>query len=353
MSTLRTSFFQFKQSRAPNAAGLCQADGPGLASLVNEATQRLLEAGGDAGWYGSFAKVVFNVPCDDPYITCGRHIARLINIDLCRHPIRIQNPFYEFLEFGAGLQRETPSCANNRCDCSDGMQAYDRGFFPTMVDITPGHKLRVFMGSAGDNGKRIFFQATDSNGMPIYTLDNGVRVNGFFLTLDAMFPFVESPMAINEITGVQKDVTIAPVQVYGVNPTTDESTLLSTYEPSEQTAAYRRYFLSNLPDKCNDCDSPANQVQVTAMAKLEFVPVQADTDYLIIGNIPALKEECLSIRYGEMDTPAAQQMSQLKHREAIRLLNREVVHRLGKERPAFLYSPFGAAKLEYTIGGMI
>jgi hypothetical protein len=349
---MRTSFFQFKQSRAPNSIGLCQADGPGLSSIVNEAQQRLIEAGGETGWWGSYAKYVFNVSKDDPYITCPREVARLINIDICRFPIRTNNEFQEFLEFGAGLQRPTPSCATNSCSCSDGMQAYDRNNFPTMRDLTPGNKLRVFMGSAGDNGKRIFFDAIDANGKQIYTLDNGVRVKGFFLTLDAMFPFVESP-PLNAINGVQKDVTIAPVQVYGVNTATDESVLLPTYEPSEQTASYRRYYLNNLPTHCCECDAPNNTVQVTAMAKLAFIPVQADTDYLIIGNIPALKEMCQSIRYSEMDTPAAQQMAIVKKREAIKLLNQELIHFLGKERPAFNYAPFGYATLERAGIGMI
>jgi len=353
---MRTTFQQIRLSRIPQVLGLCAADAPSIAAYVNEALVRLIEAGGNEGWWGNYAKVIFDVDPNTPYITTGRDIARLEDMDVCRTPIRIQNSFYEFLEFGCGLQRQRPDCAgriNTRCGCQDSVQAYDRGTVPTMRDVTPGNKLRIYMTNAADTGKKLFFQAKDGNDKPIYTLNSGVPSNGFFITLDNMVPFIESPMNISSIQNIAKDLTIGAVQVYGVNPSTDEQTLLSIYAPNETTPAYRRYFLSNLPSQCCDCDSPTGTVQVTAMAKLEFVPVSADTDFLLIGNIPAIKEECQSIRYSEMDVTNAKQMSELHHRNAIRLLNKELVHFLGKSNPAFGFKPFGNATLESAGVGLL
>jgi hypothetical protein len=231
---------------------------------------------------------------------------------------------------------------------------YDRGTVPLFRDLTPGYKLRFYITNAADTGKRIFIAgAKDSNGTDIYTMDNGATVNGIFITFDNLFPFVESPIALNSIEGLQKDETVGQVKIYQVNPVTDEQTLLSTMDPSEQNAYYRRYFIQGLPQRCCECDQPQTTVQLTAMAKLEFIPVKADTDYLLIGNIPALKNECQAIRYEEMDSPASAQMAQLRHRDAIRLLNKEIIHYMGKERPALNYAPFGYETLARAGVGMI
>lgn len=336
--------------------GLCAADAPSLASLVNEAQLRLIQASGNEGFFGSYATMAFNVDPNDPYVTTGREVARLESIDVCRSPIVINNPFGEYLQFGCGLQRQRPDCTgriNARCGCQDDVQAYDRGMVPMARDITPGNKLRIFMTNGADNGKSIFFESKDGNDKPIYTMHRGVQANGFFITLDNMVPFIESPMTLNSVQGVLKDITVGAVQVYGVNPSTDSQTLLSIYAPSEQNPQYRRYFLNNLPSKCCDCDSPNGTVQITAIAKLDFVPVAADTDFLLIGNIPALKEECMSIRYSEMDTANSKQMSMIHHKNAVRLLNQELIHFLGKDKPAVGYSPFGSSSLESVGVGVL
>jgi hypothetical protein len=352
MSTQRITFGDFKRSGGPEAVGICAADSPGIARQLNQAQRRLIQAGGDEGWFGTWAKMVFNVSKDDPYLTTPRTVARISNLDVCNVPVRIQNEFFEFLEFGAGLQRPPPDCATNRCTCN--LQMYDRGTVPLFRDLTPGYKLRFYIMNAADTGKRMFIAgARDVNGTDIYTMDNGVTVNGIFVTFDNLFPFVESPIALNEIGGLQKDETVGQVKIYQVNPVTDEQTLLSTMDPSEKNAYYRRYFIQGLPQRCCECDQPQTTVQLTAMAKLEFIPVKADTDYLIISNEDALKAECQAIRYEEMDSPASAQMAQVRHRAAIRFLNNELVHYTGKSRPAIGFHPFGYETLARVGTGMI
>jgi hypothetical protein len=90
------------------------------------------------------------------------------------------------------------------------------------------------------------------------------------------------------------------------------------------------------------------------MAKLAFVPANRDTDFLIIGNIPALIEECKSIRYADMDSPNAAAMEAKSHAKAINLLNKELAHYTGKLQPAVNFAPWGTASLErHRIGRMI
>lgn len=335
-----------RQSRIPEAIGCCASDNGKLIEIVNEAQQRLVFAGGETGWWGSWAKTVFTVTgATDPYITLPRNIARLINMDICRNPVRIQNEFYEFLEAGVGLQ---PGCECN------GLETFDRGMFPTFSDIVPPNKrLRFYITDAADIGRRVLVQGTDQNGTTIYSLDGVDEVTGIYLAFTQ--PFVDTPFDITTLTGLQKDFTVGQVRVFEVDTVTGASRLILTMEPSEEVAGYRRYFLNGLPNNCCGSTLPAPPTtQVTAMAKLALIPVAVDSDYLLISNIAALKEECQSVRFSEMDDSTSAGQSALHHRKAINLLNGELTFWLGKERPAINFAPFGTAKLSHQrIGSLV
>jgi len=118
--------------------------------------------------------------------------------------------------------------------------------------------------------------------------------------------------------------------------------------------AYRRYFIHKLPCGCGTVQVPGNpcapgvtppNVAITAMAKLEFVPALRDTDFLVIGNIPALIYECEAIRYSTMDSPAAASLEAKCHAKAIKLLNDELRHYMGETNVAVNLAPFGTARL--------
>lgn len=348
----RLTVRDIRASRIPQAIGVNPSDTPELCSFLNEAIERLVKAGGETGWWGGWAKMIFNVDPNNPYITTPREVARLIDIDVCRKPIRIQNEFYEFLEFGYGLQKSfvgASGCTNNKCCQFE--EAYDRGTFPTAVDITAGMKLRVYLTNAQDAGKRLFYTGKDTNSQRITSVDNGAEVNGAFITFAN--PFADGVYNLSELTGIQKDDTLGPIQLVGVDPTTGAETVLATIQPTERNASYRRYFLNGLPKQCQDCDSSTTTIQVTGIAKLEFVPVANDTDFLLIGNLPALKNECMAVRYSEMDAGAARGLGRENHKEAIRILNEELVHYVGREQPAIHFAPFGNATLQRAALGMI
>lgn len=336
-----------RRARIPEAIGYCAADQGPLLETINEAQQRLRDAGGEVGWWGSWAKMVFNVDMlNDPFITLPRNVARLINLDYCRRPVRIQNEFYEFLEAGIGLQPQT-NCFNNFGGNCNLAETYDRGQFPTFSDIVPPNKrLRFYITDSSDIGRRVLVQGQDANGTTIYSLDGTFQVLGIYLAFTT--PFVDLPFDLSVLTGIQKDVTIGQVKVFEVDMATATQRLILTMEPSEQVAGYRRYFLNGLPRNC--CNPPGNVqstiVQVTAMAKLELIPVVADTDYLYIQNIAALKEECQAIRYGECDDSTSLKQAEVRHRNAIRLLNGELRHHIGKDQPAINFAPWGTAHLQ-------
>jgi hypothetical protein len=334
---MKLSVHDVQMSSLPKAVGLCASDLPSILSGLNEVIQRLLVAQemGDTGWYGTNREVVFSVNPLNPYVTTPREVARLSDIDICGQPIKVQNQYFEYLLFGDGHR---PRCRSSICQAT---AAYDRGTVVTWVDIPLGNTVRVYPTNAADKNKRVFIQGSDSNGNPIYTIDDGVQVNGFFISLDT--PFADSlyTMAAGGITGIEKDTTLGPVLIYGVDPVTSVQTLLVTLAPNENAPAFRRYFLDRLPRQCTDCPPPLAPIQMTAMAQLEFVPLTCDTDILLIGNLPAIKSEWMSLRFEGMDEPSAQQQAVKHHKDAIRYLQGEIVKYTGKQLPALGFKPFG------------
>lgn len=339
----RLRLFDCRMSRLPSVIGKCQTDLPSIANFVNSAQRRLLlgREAGDEGWYGTFAEVAFNaVSRSDPYITCPREIARLEKIDVCKRPVPIQNQFYEYLDYGNGRMPQR----FRQCSCNT--QVYSRNNVVTFVrqTVVPC-TIRLYATDAADvtQQKRVFLQGLDSTGTTIRTQSSINNVPGEFVTLDS--PFADSTFLYSQINGLQKDVTTGNVQIFQVDPATGVETLLSVMEPGEQVAGYRRYYLNQLPMACCHPSNTPEILQVTAIAKLDLIPVAVDTDYLLFHNLEAIIEECQSIRYSEIDSGAAKQMAQEKHLQAVRLLQGELVHYLGKTSPAVNFAPFGDAHL--------
>lgn len=339
---MRRTVLDFRKSATPALIGACAADGPTLFSYLNSAIERLVYAGGETGWRGGWYKTVFNLTQDDPYVTTGREIARIINFTVCDVPVRTQNEFYEFLEASIGPQPPS-SCPQSS---QPVVQALDRGFFPSMVDIPTdtNYKLRAYPKDPRDYGKRLLASGIDENSVVIRNTDGTHEVAGEYLTLAD--PFVDSSAIFSRLDGVQKDVTFRDVDLYAVNQDDLSETLLSTYAPGETVPSYRRYYLDDLPENC--CCSSIGSIQVYGMAKLECLPVASDTDFLLIGNLPALEEECLAIHYGRMDNPKALQMSAIKHMLAIKLLNQELDHYFGRSSIAVSQPLWGTADLRRT-----
>jgi hypothetical protein len=192
-------------------------------------------------------------------------------------------------------------------------------------------------------GKTVTIQGTDSNGVTVISTDTTTNstILGEIVTLAV--PFTDTVNQFATITGIEKEVTFGPVTIHQVDPTTFTEDSLSSMEPSETSAAYRRYLLNGLPNFC--CTNPVGSVSVTAMVKLEFVPIASDSDYLLIPNVPALIAECECLRMENMDNVKAQGIGQQKHAKALQLLFGELDHYLGRERPAINVPIFGSDRL--------
>lgn len=337
----------------PTSIGLCQSDSVAVFNALNAVQQRLLycKEAGEESWYGTWAEIAFTLSRDNPFVTLERDVARLEYVDICDRPVTVNNQFREYLRFGNG--RFPKRFRQGNCHCFTP-EVYSRNNVPTWVDIPAIPTfIQAFASNSADlNSARVLIQGTDNNGNVIISQDGLDQVTGIFETLQS--PFVQWPTQFNSISGIQKDVTVGPVSIFAVSPVDGTSTLLVTMQPQETTAWYRRYYFNSLPCNCcsvtcpNPCSPniPACSVAVTAIAKLEFIPVTTDTDYCLIQNLQALVEEGMSWRYSKMDSVQSKQLEAVKHKNAVRLLNGEITHYLGMEDPAIRLDVFGSAHLE-------
>lgn len=347
----RLTLYQCAQSRLPEVLGVCSIDYPRIATAVNAAQERLIFASEarDEGWMGSYAEMAFNILKSDPYIALGRYGGRLMAVDVCDAPVKINNQFEEYLMFGNGHKPRT-WCNGNalRQGVCERINIYQRGVFPTYRDLTAGHLLRIRaqdpLDTQGD--KRVLVQGLDTSDNVVTSLDGALRVQGIYLTIAS--PFVDTPFAFNSLTGLQKDATNGAVQFWDVDPVTAVETLILTMEGGELIAGYPRYYFNGLPLSCcpTTLVSGTPTVQVKALVKLNLVPVVYPTDYLLIQCMEAIVAECQSLRYSTMDMPSSKQMARLAHQDAIRLLNGELTHYYGTKTPAVESKPFGSARLE-------
>lgn len=355
----RLRLYDVMTSRMPSNCGLCQSDVPQIANYVNSAQHRLLYAkeAGEEGWYGTWAEIAFFVNQDEPYITLPREIARLQAANVCDVPIKVQNQWYEYLTFGDGRMPKTwpwlglQGLITESLSRNNAVTATEMTNAPQFIAVYPTDA------SDADGTKSTLIQGIDSSGNTIYSQNSeGQTVNGAFVTLGS--PSALTLMSLNNLTGIQKDVTVGPVRYYQHDPTTGTEILLLTMEPGETTAQYRRYYFHRLPLTCclpniNPNTTP-QPIQVTALAKLELIPAVVPTDWLLIQNLEALIEECSAVRYSEMDSMSAKQMAAERHKQAIGMLNGEQTHYLGLNKPAIRFSPFGSARLtRQKIGRLI
>jgi len=353
---LRLRGYDLRLSRLPSCLGLCQSDKPQLFQAINAAQERLLMAkeAGDEGWWGTFAEMAFKVSRTNPYFTAPREVARIEAVNVCNRVWPVENQFFEYLQFGNGRMPKRSIF----CDWPS-LTVCSRNTVPTFSDPpenTP-YFIRVYATDAADTTgiTRVLLQGTDPVGNTIYSQDGLNRVTGEFVTLAA--PFASSVNTFQGMpTGIQKDVTFGPLQFFWVDASTGAQTLMLTMEPGEQTANYRRYYFNALPRTCCPPTLPGSaptDITVTAIVKLDLIPLTTDTDYCLIQSMEAIINEAEAVRYEGFDNMQSAQMADRKHAKAIRQLIGQCTHYLGVDSPAVNFAPFGNAHFARETAGFI
>lgn len=306
---MRTTLAQAKaHTGIQRIAGMC-SDDPRLVDLINEAQQRLLTRG---KWWGTYQK--YQICVANGCITWPRQIATIEAVAVCNQPIKVRNEWHEFLENGWGLRNGD----------SSGLTLFDRGSVCAFDDITNNTtKIKVYADVAEDDDAEILLQGYDENGNWIRTQVDGAWVDGEYVAINAATP-ATSTKFFASLTGVQKPITNGPVRLYKYDTSDSTQSAMAYYEPDETTPWYRRSLISDLANQgsSSTCETKA----VTVMAKMEFIPARQDTDYLLIGNLPALKDMIQAVKKGEADLF---EEALAWENKAVNELEKELAHYLG------------------------
>lgn len=288
---MRTTLAEIRDTLIPQVLQLCAADTTGaLQRYLNEAVVRLLPRG---QWRGTVVHYRFCPTAN--CITWPRQIESILAFAICNWPGEIRSHWYEYLGQGPGQIDPTTWC--------DGSKLLDRGLAVAFDDICgEDKKIRVYLDNPSDAGKTILLQGYDKNRNWVLTGDGSI--NGELVTLLAVpttYVDTNTVWMPGGLVGVQKQLTKGPVRLYELDTTTGLQRPLAIYEPDELTPEYRRSIVPGLTDSgpCCGADAACTQPTVTVLAKLKFVPVRAETDYLLISNIAALKDMCQAIKKRE------------------------------------------------------
>lgn len=324
---MRFTVADIKNSRVPPSLGV-GPDDPRLLMWLNEATERLLYTG---KWWGTVAR--FRMCASDSCLTLPAQIATIEAVNTCGQPTAVRDFWYEFLDNGWGSVGREGNHGGNGTGGGCMNAAIMRGNYPTFSDIHGvDKKLNFICDLASDSCCSVLALGYDQNQNWIRTLQDGVYKDGEVIRL-SQGTGTNSVNIFSSVTGIQLPDTLqGQVWLYEYNTTTTTKRMIGHYQYFETNPSYARYYFPGICAR-NTTDT-CNLARVEVVGKLAYIPVKQDTDYLIIGNIPAMKEMMKAIKKAEneVDGVASNQILLSGEKMAIMLLDSQLDHHFGSGR---------------------
>lgn len=261
---------------------LSEFTGPDFIKNLNLVRQRYTLSG---LWKGVLNRSDYNLPAGQGYFTLSRGDESIVGIDICCRPMMVMNQWYEFNPVGIGYMPDDKRGCGPVIDMGDG--------FVVQKDISANCTLRLKLEDAADAGKTARFFGLDEDGREIYD-SNGFKG----ITLTTASPSSDTTQVFSRITGIQFPFLQGYTTLWQV--VSGVETQIGVYAPGEQLPCYRRYKTGILNE--------AESVTLRLFCRQRFVPVIAPTDYVIPGNIGALKFGLLAMKFenaGRLEDAAA------------------------------------------------
>ena len=335
------TFKQVKDSRIIQVAAAC-SNSDDFRSLVNEATEMLLVRG---DFVGTVIPVYLCVR--DGCITMPRYCRQIRQLNICGKHIQINSLWYQFVD----SEFYKSWCGSNGTWNGSG-RAFDWGaswghnglnavgYYSTYSNVPLPSYIRAYAQVLEDVGKTVTIFGEDENGQPLRTNNgDGTWSDGVVITL--AMPWGQTTTLVRKITRVLKDPSQGNVLLYALDPATNTLFDLAVYQPSETNPNYARYYLNGMNRGCHT----GCTVGVLALIKLAYIPVEVDSDLVLIGNLRALKFAIQSIKASEAGNDGAATEFELK---AIRELNLELANDQPDNQVTFVDETFSGAKLHGT-----
>lgn len=290
-----------------------------FAPFLNQAIERIVNGG---LWRGTISYAAF--PSVNEYFTLPYPFLSVLGAQWFRSPVPVFSQFHDFMSNGPGQPMLGQPPQGIVEDMGDG--------YATMTDPpTAGSTLLIKPDLLIDSGRVFRFYGV-SNGLEIFD------VNGMGMNITVNYPSTSNATVFDQVTGIQVPVNadgssamVGGWTLYSVAPGTGTQTKLSYYYPSETTPQYRRYRIG--------VTSAANtQVPnaVTVLVRRRFMPVTKETDWVIPGNIGALKFAMQAI-----DSEAAKNPAEGLWDQCYKILNNELHATRGAVRPEISMDAWG------------
>jgi hypothetical protein len=298
-----------RQSGIAKIAGV-DANGDEFVQLINDATRRLMRRG---DWEGTIVpiQVCLIAGC----VVWPAYVGQIRKLNVCNRPVEISNKWFSFLPFS---QRCWSDAGWRTSWCGSRASMISQTHSPTFSSVAGEVRyIRAYPSTPLDKNKTITIFGEDNNGQPLMTTGVGGWQDGITLTLNT--PYVSTTGYVRRIDRVLKDRTQGPVRLYGYDTANSVLEDLAVYGPGETNPNYLRTKLS-IPSNCDSNSCPTSR-SVVALVKLQYVPVVANTDPVLIANLDALKLFIQAIKCEEgLDRQTARGLEG----DAIRELNLEL-----------------------------
>lgn len=270
----RNTYGNAQTARIAEALNIAPTDGR-FAKYVNAASERILWRGKYWGTYVRYA-----VTPTSQFFTVPPFIDTVEKIAVCRWPIPVRGQFFEYLGTGWGTRDRTLP------NGSGVWEALVMGTFPTVVDVSsPGGTLTVKCDVSTDVAKTVLILGYDLNNNWVRTNQGGVVLDGEVVAL-SQGAGTNTVTQFSSVTGVQVISTVALDGQWWLYQGGVSGTLLSNYQFWETNPSYKRYQVPFI-------NSTTSTIEI--MGKKAFYPVKNPNDYLVIGNLHALKLGCMAI----------------------------------------------------------
>jgi hypothetical protein len=310
---------------------------PMVVDMINEATQRLMTRG---DWRNTVVR--YRICTHHAKLTWPRQIETILRANVNSAPITIANKWYEFAQGGPGTLSD---------DGAPGLVLEDMGEACAFDDIIGLDKLLAVKSSeAEDANARILLQGYDDTNNWVRTHDalTGELVNGEYVSIGPNYSYTTTKFA--SLTGAIKPITNGTVLIQEYHAGTGSRKPLALYEPDEELPMYRRSRVPMLESVGGGCDTCVDgQAVLNVLAKMRFIPVREDTDYVLITNLPALKDMVMAIDKAEKHMMADAEYYESR---AVRELASELKNHEGGAIPQYdVQEPatFGVGHLEGVI----
>lgn len=290
-----------------NVSGLC-ASSEQFAAQVNSVTRRLLRRG---SWFNT--EQLMRVCYEGCRVVWPRQVGTVLGLRVpCGGSMEIKNKWWAVTGYPHGGW-----CGNAVMRDDDTAPCYRE------IISNTGKYLRWNIVKRNDVGKAMRVYGFQYGNQPLQEKNAAAQwIPG--ISIVAAAPYAQTTTLVTKVTQINFPETLEGMSyLYEFDPTTGAQIDLGEYQPGETSPSYRVSRVNGSgPGYVDGYGRCVRQAE--ALVKLAYVPALVDEDWLMLGNLDALKLGIQALRLEEQNDDV---QAQIKISLAIKELNMELRER--------------------------